>query len=242
MIRTRVIPTLLIQDEYAVKTINFKNPKYVGDILNIVRIFSDKKADELNIFDINASKRDTGINFKLIKNIASNARMPLCYGGGISNLKDVEIIFSIGVEKISISKYFLLNEKILSSIATKFGSQSIAITLNINKIGNKYFLYDQDFDKRYEIIELIKKIESLGAGEIIFNCVHKDGTESGYDEEFIALIYQEVKIPITIVGGAKSLDNINKISKDYPLLGLGVGSLFFFKGKNKAVLISYPNR
>ena len=242
MIRTRIIPTLLVQDEYAVKTKNFKNPKYVGDILNIVRIFSDKKADELNIFDIGVSKMNTGINFDLIKNIASNARMPLCYGGGISSMKDIEKIFSIGIEKISISKHFFINEKILSLVAKKFGSQSIAITLNINKFEGKYFFHVTDFNERFEVIELIKKIENLGAGEIIFNCIHKDGTESGYDEELINLIYPAVKIPITIVGGAKSLENINKISKNFPLLGLGVGNLFIYKGKNKAVLISYPQR
>jgi cyclase len=242
VIRTRIIPTLLIKDEYAVKTINFKNPKYVGDIINIVRIFSDKKADELNIFDIGASKTNTGINFNLIKNIAINARMPLCYGGGISSIHDAEKIFSLGVEKISISKNFFLNENILASVVKKFGSQSIAITLNINKIESKYFYYDSEFKEKFEIIELIKKIEILGAGEIIFNCIHKDGTESGYDEELINLIYPIVKIPITIVGGAKSLENINKISKDFPLLGLGVGSLFIYKGINKAVLISYVKR
>ena len=114
--------------------------------------------------------------------------------------------------------------------------------MNINKFEGKYFFHVTDFNERFEVIELIKKIENLGAGEIIFNCIHKDGTESGYDEELINLIYPAVKIPITIVGGAKSLENINKISKNFPLLGLGVGNLFIYKGKNKAVLISYPQR
>ena len=241
MIRNRIIPTLLIKDDYAVKTKKFKDPKYVGDILNIVRIFSDKKADELNIFDIGISKKNN-INFDLIGKIAANSRMPLCYGGGISNIYDVEKILSIGVEKVSISKNFFLNENILSLIVNKFGSQSIAITLNINKNESEYFVNDPNIKKKFEILELIKKIENLGAGEIIFNCVHKDGTETGFDEELINILYKATKIPITIIGGAKSLDNINKISKNYPLLGLGVGSLFIYKGKNKSVLISYPAR
>ena len=242
MIRTRIIPTLLIEEQYAVKTKNFKNPQYVGDILNIVRIFSDKKADELNIFDIGVSKRNLNINFNLVKNIASNARMPLCYGGGISNIDEVEKIFSIGVEKVSISKNFFLNENILPAVAKKFGSQSIAITLDINRVDDQFLIKDHYLKNSYKVLDIIKKIEALGAGEIILNCIHKDGTETGYDKELIEMVYPNVKIPISIIGGAKSLEEITKLSNNYPLLGLGVGNLFIYKGKNKAVLISYPKR
>lgn len=242
MIRTRIIPTLLVKNQYAVKTLNFKNPKYVGDILNIVKIFSDKKADEINIFDIGVKENKSKIDFDLIKKIATNSRMPICYGGGISNINEIEKILSIGIEKISISHNFFLNEKILSSAAKKFGSQSIAITLNIDCFKNKYFIKNLNINDKFNILGMIKKIESLGAGEIIFNCIHKDGTESGYDEELINLIYPAVKIPITIIGGAKSIKNLENISIKFPLLGLGVGSLFIYKGINKAVLISYPDR
>lgn len=211
VIRNRIIPTLLIDGQYAVKTRNFKNPQYVGEILNIVRIFSDKKADELNIFDIGVSKKNLKINFDLIKNIASNARMPLCYGGGISHMKDVEKIFSIGIEKISISKNFFINENILTSVAKKFGSQSVAITLNINRINDRYIIHEKNLKNNFELIDIVKKIESLGAGEIIFNCIHKDGTQTGYDEKLIEFLYPITKIPISIVGGAQSLEEINKI-------------------------------
>tara|TARA_B110000037_G_scaffold212745_1_gene265889 strand:- start:25 stop:777 length:753 start_codon:yes stop_codon:yes gene_type:complete len=241
VLKTRIIPVLLIKSGYFVKTTNFNNPEYIGDPLNIVKIFNDKKADELTVFDISTPSNKDKINLQLIENIASNARMPLCYGGGISNINQVERLFSIGIEKVSISKNFFKNCSLLSQISKKFGSQSIAVTLDINIDNeNRYFVNNQLDSKKYQITELIKEISHLGAGEIIINCVHKDGTKDGYDQILIDKLYRHATTPMTIVGGAKSLEDIYITAGKYPMLGLGVGSLFIYKGRKKAVLINYP--
>ena len=232
---------MLIQNGYFVKTTKFKNPEYVGDPLNIVKIFNDKEVDELTIFDIGASINKDNINYKLIENIASNARMPLCYGGGITNIKQVEKLFSLGIEKISISRSYIQSPEFLNIIIDKFGTQSVAVTLDLYKDKNdNYFIDNYKFKGELDFINFIKNVSESRVGEIIINCKHKDGTKEGYDIKLIDLIYPITNSPLTFVGGAKSYENIIDISKKYPILGFGVGNLFIYKGKNKAVLINYP--
>ena len=243
MLKTRVIPVMLIQDGYFVKTTKFKNPEYVGDPLNIVKIFSDKEADEITIYDIGSSVTKDNINYKLIENIASNIRMPLCYGGGITNIDQAEKLFCLGVEKISISRGFIKNLNFLNLLSEKFGSQSIVVTIDLDKdFNNNYIIDNYQTQKESECINFIKEISKHGVGEIIINCKHKDGTKEGYDLKLIDLIYSITNTPITIVGGANSYENIVNISKEYPGLGFGVGNLFIYKGKHNAVLISYPEQ
>ena len=232
---------MLLKEGYFVKTTKFENPEYVGDPLNIVKIFNDKEADEITIFDIGTSNIEDNINYKLIENIASNARMPLCYGGGIINIGQVERLFSLGIEKISISRSFIKNPDLLDIIIKKFGSQSVAVTIDIYKdINNNYVINNYKSKNHSECINFIKMISNKKVGEIIINSMHKDGTKKGYDVNLIDLVYNLTSTPITIVGGAKSYEEITNISNKYPILGFGAGSLFIYKGKNKAVLISYP--
>tara|TARA_B110000858_G_C17614180_1_gene385886 strand:+ start:29 stop:772 length:744 start_codon:yes stop_codon:yes gene_type:complete len=241
MYRSRLIPVLLIQNKYVVKTINFKNPSYVGEPVNIVRLFNDKEADELVLFDIDAYENNN-INYDLLTDIATNARMPLCYGGGIKDVNTVEKIFSAGLERVSIGKMALENKNLISDITKKFGSQSCVVTLNIDKNENSHYFIKHEKKIIYEaeIKKIILNLIKLGVGEIIINCVHKDGTQEGYDELLIKKIYDYTLIPITIVGGASSIANILDVEKKFPMLGLGAGSLFTYKGKKKAVLINYP--
>ena len=241
MYRSRLIPVLLIQNDYIVKTINFQDPNYVGEPVNIVKLFNDKQADELVLFDINAFY-DGKINYDLLNDIAVNARMPLCYGGGIKSLKTVEKIFMAGLERVSIGKTLFNNKKIISEIANKFGSQSCVATLCIDKDkNNKYYIeYENHIIYENEIKNLILELIDLGVGEILINCVHKDGTQKGYDEMLIEKIYKYTSIPLTVTGGASSIENILDIEKKFPIMGLGVGSLFIYKGKKKAVLVNYP--
>ena len=232
---------MLLKDGYFVKTKKFKNPEYVGDPLNIVKIFNDKEVDEITVFDIGASDINDSINYKLVENIASNARMPLCYGGGITNIDQVEKLFSLGIEKISISRSFIKNPDLLDVIIKKFGSQSVAVTIDIYKdMNNSYVINNYKLKSETECINLIKLLSNYKVGEIIINCMHKDGTKEGYDINLIDLVYDITNTPLTIVGGAKSYEEITNISNKYPILGFGAGSLFIYKGKNKAVLISYP--
>ena len=244
MLNPRIIPCLLIQNNGLVKTINFAHPKYIGDPLNAVKIFNDKEADELIVLDIEASKNNREPDYKLIENLASECRMPLCYGGGINSLNQALNIFSLGVEKISISTAAVNNVSIVSQIASKVGSQSVVIVLDVKKnlFSDKYEIFCNNGSKPtgIDFIEYAIKLEKEGAGEIVINSIDLDGTMKGYDMNIIRLISEAVSIPITILGGAKSYDDFTNVISKFGLVGLAAGSLFVFKGKFKAVLINYP--
>tara|TARA_Y100000590_G_C15731139_1_gene1017074 strand:+ start:1964 stop:2701 length:738 start_codon:yes stop_codon:yes gene_type:complete len=239
MVRSRIIPVILIENGYAVKTINFKSPRYIGEPINIVRIFNDKQADEIIVLDIGCSKKNAQINFELIKKLSNETKMPFCYGGGIQSVEDAYKIFSYGVEKISLNSLFFTNKEEVKKLINIFGSQSIAVTIDVNKNSKELFINNSE---RADFVNLFKSIEEIGIGELIINCVHKDGIRSGFDLEILDLALKSVKIPVTIIGGASSLNELENLLTKYQSIGFGVGSLFFYKGKNNAVLISYPEQ
>jgi cyclase len=244
MLNPRIIPCLLIQNNGLVKTINFTNPKYIGDPLNAVKIFNDKEADELIVLDIEATKNNRDPDYKLIENLASECRMPLCYGGGINNIDQALKIFSLGVEKIAISTAAIKDISIVSEIATKVGNQSVVIILDVKKNlhSEKYEIFCNNGTKSTGIdaIKYAIKLENEGAGEIVINSIDLDGTMKGYDLNLLRFIRKAVNIPITILGGAKNFDDFENVIREFGIIGLAAGSLFVFKGKFKAVLINYP--
>jgi len=244
MLLPRIIPCLLLTKEGLVKTQKFKNPVYVGDPINAVKIFNEKKADELIILDIGATKNKYEPNFILINKIAREARMPICYGGGIKNLDQAKNIFNFGIEKIAISSVFFSDDRLVSKISEYAGSQSVVVILDVKKINNKYSIFINNGTKEVgnEINHFIKKIENCGAGEIVINSIDRDGTMIGYDYDLIDQIFSITKIPLTVVGGGGTIEDIKKTIKKYGNIGIACGSLFVFKGPRKAVLINYPSK
>ena len=241
MLRSRIIPVVLILDDYAVKTVQFKQPKYIGDPINIIRIFNDYEADELIIYDINKNK-EKEINFKLIESISFNARMPLSYGGRIKNIQDIKKLFSIGIEKVSISTMATKDLNFVREAVAEFGSQSIVITLDININDKDIWVNNTQYADLKSVKNLINKINDIKVGELIIQSVHRDGMELGLDDYLIDHLYGSCESPITFVGGASSFDNILNVAKKYGVIGIGAGSIFTFKGKQKAVMISYLDK
>ena len=241
MLRSRIIPVVLILDDYAVKTVQFKQPKYIGDPINIIRIFNDYEADELIIYDINKNK-EKEINFKLIESISFNARMPLSYGGRIKNIQEIKKLFSIGIEKVSISTMATKDLSFVREAVAEFGSQSIVITLDININDKDIWVNNTQYADLKSVKNLINKINDIKVGELIIQSVHRDGMELGLDDYLIDHLYGSCESPITFVGGASSFDNILNVAKKYGVIGIGAGSIFTFKGKQKAVMISYLDK
>ena len=245
MLRPRIIPCLLVHKKGLVKSVQFKNHKYVGDPINAVRIFNEKEADELMLIDIDATINKEEPNFKMIQNIASECRMPLCYGGGIKNVQQAQKIFSLGVEKIALSSILIENPNLISEIASKVGSQSVVAVLDVKKKllgGYEVYTHNGKISTGINPLEFIKKIENLGAGEIVINSIDKDGCMNGYDLSLISTIRDLTTFPITALGGAGTLEDIKNLIAKFKIIGVSAGSLFVFKGKYKAVLINYPNR
>lgn len=245
MLRPRIIPCLLVHNNGLVKTVKFKEPKYVGDPLNAVRIFNEKEVDELMVVDIDASSQGKEPNYRLIQNLAAECRMPLCYGGGIKTADEAQYIFSLGVEKIALSASAIENPGLISEIAKRVGNQSVVVVLDVKKklLGHKYDLYTHNGKKSRGIdpVEFAKRCEVFGAGEIIINSIDRDGTMGDYDHTLIGKIRNAISIPMTVLGGAGSLSDLGKLIERHGIIGAAAGSLFVFKGKYKAVLINYPN-
>ncbi|MGJ1194861.1 AglZ/HisF2 family acetamidino modification protein [Sphingobacterium spiritivorum] len=243
MLRPRIIPSLLIQDNGLVKTVNFKNPKYVGDPINAVKIFNEKAVDELAIFDIDATVKGLEPNYGLIERIANQSRMPLCYGGGVKTVEQAQKIFGLGIEKIALSSSVIENPSLITQIAERVGAQSVIVVLDVKKkLFGGYEVYTHNGKKATGInpFKFIQEAQKLGAGEIIINSIDQDGVMKGYDHGLIDKAREQTSLPMTVLGGAGSLDDIKKIIDKHKIIGVAAGSLFVFKGVYKAVLINYP--
>lgn len=245
MLYPRIIPCLLIHNKGLVKTVKFKEGKYVGDPLNAVRIFNEKEVDELMVLDIDASVKGSEPNYLLIEKIAKECRMPLCYGGGIKTVVQAKRIFSYGVEKIAISSLAVEKPEIVSEMAMAVGNQSVVVVMDVHKrsLLGKYELYTHNGTKETGLnpVDFAIEMQKRGAGELVVNNIDNDGTMRGFDMRLIGLVKQAVSIPITVIGGAGSLDDVGEVIRHHGLVGVSAGSLFVFKGKYKAVLINYPN-
>ena len=244
MLRPRIIPCILIEDDDVIKNINFNEKVYIGDPLNIVRLFNDKKCDEILILDISATEKKSHPNFKLIKKIAEVARMPVAYGGGVKSEEQAVEIFSSGIEKIFFNSLFFENKKEIKKIINSVGSQSLVVTFDIKKIDKKYNIVC-DRGKTVvsnDIISIIKEAQQIEVGEIIINNIDRDGTMIGYDDNLTKIIYDNTAIPITILGGVGKSEDISNSIKKFGNIGYACGSFFVFKGPRKAVLISYSNK
>jgi cyclase len=244
MLRSRIVPCLLVRNKGLVKTVQFKDSKYVGDPINAVKIFNEKEVDELIVLDIDATKERRSPNFKMIKDLAVECRMPLCYGGGIKTIDQAKEIIRLGAEKIALSSIIFENRDMIREIADAVGVQSVIAVLDVKKKGlfGKYQVYINNGTKStgMDPITVAKELENLGVGEVVINSIDNDGMMKGYDLKLIELIREAINLPLTVLGGAGKLDDIKELIKKYKIIGAAAGSLFVFKGKYKAVLINYP--
>jgi cyclase len=245
MLYPRIIPCLLVKDKGLVKTVNFKNPKYVGDPINAVRIFNEKEVDELIVLDIDATIEKREPDYKMIEYLAAECRMPLCYGGGITTSDQVQRIIQLGVEKVAISSAAIENPNLIAEAVKSVGTQSVVVILDVKKSiwGGKYEVNTHNGRKNTGKCpsEFALKIQKLGAGEIVINSIDNDGRMKGYDFTLVEIIYKSINVPLTVLGGAGSFADIGQLFSKYGIIGAAAGSLFVFKGVYRAVLINYPN-
>lgn len=245
MLRPRIIPCLLIHNGGLVKTIQFGDPKYVGDPLNAVRIFNEKEVDELLVLDIDASRLGHPPNEALVAKLAAECRMPLCYGGGVKTVDQIERLIALGVEKIAIGSAAVENPDLITHAAERVGSQSVVGVIDVKATGlmrrPEVVILNATKRTGLEPAEFARKLQVFGAGEIVLNSVDRDGKMQGYDVDLIKRVKEAISIPMTVMGGAGSLEDIRTLLQQHPVIGAAAGSLFVFKGKYRAVLINYPS-
>jgi cyclase len=246
MLRSRITPCLLVHNKGLVKTVGFKDAKYVGDPINAVKIFNEKEVDELMVLDIDASVEGRGPDFTLIRNLAVECRMPFCYGGGVTTVEEAKQIIHLGAEKVALSCAVINDFSLLRKIGEAVGVQSVVVVLDVKKKGlfGGYEIFTHNGTKAtgLKVKDFVQRLDKEGVGEIVINSIDRDGKMEGYDLSLIDLVRDSTEVPITVLGGAGSLNDIKEVISKYRVIGVSAGSLFVFKGKYKAVLISYPNK
>lgn len=243
MLAPRIIPCLLVHNKGLVKTTKFKDPKYVGDPINAVKIFNEKESDELMVIDIDATVENREPDYKMIENLAVECRMPLCYGGGIKNVEQATKIFNLGVEKIALSYSAIENPELVKAIAKEVGNQSVVVVIDVKKkMFGGYDVYTHNGKKKSKINleKFIEELQSFGVGEIVINSIDNDGVMKGYDIGLIEKLKPLIDVPLTVLGGAGTLEDMKTLISKFGIIGCAAGSMFVFKGKYRAVLINYP--
>lgn len=240
-----MIPVLLIQNGRLVKTVGFDDHRYIGDPINALRIFNEKKVDEVAVLDISTQRGHQVPDYDLIYRMAREAEMPFAFGGGINSLEKAQKIVSLGVEKVIVGTAILKDWNIIKEISKNLGSQSCVAMVNFklrDSSDDKYVVVDPNPNQALDYcpLEFSQNAENAGAGEIIFNNVGEDGKMGGYNINFALSARSKLRVPITMLGGAGTLADIETLVSKVGLIGCAAGSLFIYKGKFKAVLINYP--
>ena len=245
MLRTRVIPCLLLKNESLVKTVKFKEYNYIGDPVNTVRIFNELEVDELMFLDIFASKENRNINIKILKDISNECFMPLSYGGNIRSLEDAKKIFEIGFEKVVINSNAFNNLKLIEDIAKYFGNQSVVGSIDVKKSfwgSEKVYSHHGKQKQNVEIIEWAKQLENAGIGELLITSIDKEGSWEGYDVELIKSITKNVQVPVIANGGCGKIEHISEVVKKANASACAVGSMVVYQKKGMGVLVNFPDK
>ena len=245
MLRTRVIPCLLLHDEALVKTVKFNKFNYIGDPANTVRIFNELEVDELAFLDILASKENQPIKFDALVDIANEAFMPLAYGGGVRTFEDAKRIFSIGFEKVIINSHAVEDTGLIEELASHFGSQSIIGSIDIKKnFFGKYEVFTHGGTKSTGLdpIDWVKELEKRGVGELLVTAIDKEGSWDGYDIKLMNEIVKAVSVPVIANGGAGNVDHIGDVVSQTKVSAVAVGSMVVYQKKDYGVLVNFPDR
>ncbi|MBL8320528.1 MAG: imidazole glycerol phosphate synthase subunit HisF [Burkholderiaceae bacterium] len=245
MLQIRIIPCLLLRGAGLVKTTRFKDPKYVGDPINAIKIFNDKEVDELVLLDISASRERRGPAFTVIEEVAGECFMPLAYGGGIASVEDARRILKLGVEKVIFNTTAWRRPEVLSDASREFGAQAVVASIDVRrKLFGGYEVVIDGGSKGTGVdpVDHALRMQDAGAGEIFLTSVDRDGTMKGYDAEMVARVTAAVGLPVIASGGAGSLSDFKQVVSKGGAAAASAGAMFVFHGPHRAVLITYPPR
>jgi cyclase len=245
MLRTRIIPCLLLRNESLVKTVKYGKFSYIGDPLNTCRIFNELEVDELAFLDITASRERREPNFKILQGIANECFMPLSYGGGIRSVETAERIFNIGFEKVVLNTYPFERPEIITELASAFGSQSVIVAIDVRRnFWGKYQVYSLSgrVNQKLSPVVWAKAVEQRGAGEILLTAIDREGTWQGFDLGLTSQVADAVTIPVIAHGGAGTVDHIGEVVSQGHASAVALGSMVVYQGKDLGVLVNFPDR
>jgi len=245
MLKTRVMPCLLVRNRGLVKTIKFDKASYVGDPINTVRIFNEFEVDELIFLDITATIENKRPQLELLAEIAAECFMPFTYGGGVRSVDDVAAIHSLGAEKVALNTVAIEQPALVEKVAARFGSQAVVVSIDVRKkrLFGGYGVYSRGgrVDTKIDPVTHARRVEQLGAGEILLTSIDRDGTMQGYDLDLVSQVSDAVRIPVIACGGAGAVDDFRK-AKDAGASAVAAGSMVVYQGKHRAVLVNFPTK
>ncbi|MFT7157669.1 MAG: cyclase [Parvicella sp.] len=244
MLKTRVIPTLLLEEDSLVKTVKFKKPSYIGDPVNTVRIFNELEVDELCFLDIDASKKGYNPRLDILEEIAQECFMPLSYGGGLNDFKTVQDIFRIGFEKVVINSMTHVNPNFITKVSEYYGSQAVVVSIDVKKSffgRNSVWSHSGSKDTKKNPVEWAIEAVEKGAGEVLLTSIDKEGTWSGFDTALVKSVSDAISVPVIAHGGAGNLDDIGKVVKDAGASAVALGNMVVYQKKGMGVLVNFPS-
>ncbi len=245
MLTTRVMPCLLLRNRGLVKTIKFDKPSYVGDPTNTVKIFNDLEVDELILLDITATAERKRPQLELLHEIATECFMPFTYGGGVTSLDDMAALYALGAEKVALNTAAHERPSLIEQAAARFGSQAVVVSIDVRKkrLFGGYTVHTRGgrHDTKLEPVAYARRVEALGAGELLLTSIDRDGTMEGYDLDLITEVSRAVRIPVIACGGAGSVADFRK-AKDAGASAVAAGSLVVYQGRHRAVLVNFPKK
>src|SRR5687768_15535720 len=245
MFRPRIIPVLLLKDLAIVKSVRFRNYKYIGDPINAVRIFNDLEADELVFLDIAASRRKRLIDLDFVKAVGEESQMPFCVGGGITTLGEIKAVIAAGAEKVVMNTSAGRDPDFVRAASDEFGSSTIVVCIDVRRTlfgVARAWILGGSRATRFSPLDFARLMEDKGAGELIVQSIEKDGTMEGYDLDLIRSISQAVSIPVVALGGAGRNEDLVDGYRYGFANGLAAGSLFVYQDRRRGVLINYPEK
>lgn len=243
MLRPRVMPCLLLRHGALVKTVSFERPSYVGDPVNAVHIFNEKEVDELIVLDIAASVDGTEPAYTVIGELASEAFMPVAYGGGLRTLAQIRRVLGLGIEKVVLNTAAVQDPALVTAAAAEFGTQSVVASIDVRPRPSSYevFVRGGRDATGIDAVEHARRMEACGAGELMITSVERDGTMEGYDLALIRAVSGAVGVPVIASGGAGKIADFGSALRE-GAAACAVGAMVVYYGRNRAVLINFPER
>lgn len=248
MLARRIIPCLDVKDGMVVKGTQFKNHFIVGDVIELAKYYSEAGADELVFYDITASSENRCIDYNWVDQVAKNINIPFCVAGGIRSLRQAEIILSKGADKISINSPALEKPSLISEFASRFGTQCIVVGIDSKAVNGTYYVYqytgnsEKTKDTQRKTEEWILETQELGAGEIVLNCMNKDGMHQGYDLKQLSKMRKICQVPLIASGGAGNKNHFLALFQQAQVDGALAASVFHQKKINLRDLKNFLNK
>tara|TARA_B110000438_G_scaffold301435_1_gene356306 strand:- start:6325 stop:7080 length:756 start_codon:yes stop_codon:yes gene_type:complete len=230
MLTKRIIPCLDIDKGRVVKGVNFINIKDAGDPTELAKFYNNEGADELVFLDITATHEGRNTLIDVVKKVSAEVFIPLTVGGGIRNVNDMRTMLEAGADKVSLNSSAIKNSSIITECSKEFGAQCVVSAIDVKKEGDDWIVYTHGGRNKTNInaLEWVKKVEELGAGEVLLTSMDKDGSNNGYDNQLLEKVNNIVNIPVIASGGAGSLKHLYEALKIGKADAVLAASIFHF--------------